>query len=315
MRQPTLQFDKLNAADYNTVASMMKVWTGLESFFAVVSLLQAFALPLFVLFKEIPLRNQEYTLRYIFTSQNALLFSLLLCTSSYFALQAYEDATFDKKSLSLADLLEILVPIFPLLCEALFLYYSWFRSAVVAQLQVTKMTFRVYTYILLISPIIFLTPIVLAFLPHNFISHGTKLSILKICLPIGGTVCILIDLFFTFCFLRLEMQAADVKISTPAYYFVISRYGLIMTLISTITLVFFVTSYFLSVEAQKDPLFLKGIQVWRWYKICGICRDSLICSIPALLFLQKAALLKPGFLSGQLSTRSKLSGYFGTSTR
>ncbi|ORY44095.1 hypothetical protein BCR33DRAFT_717187 [Rhizoclosmatium globosum] len=273
-----------------------------ESVLSALAAILTAALVFFIVCFEIPARGHRLDISTVASPQNLLLVSLFSVLSMYTGCQAASYIP-DLSPKSASVLSKVFVT-GPILAEALFLYYSWIRSTVVVQLLISANAFRRFQILVRLSPFIFLLPISIQFLPL-----GSWLNFLLLCsMGLCAILSVTMDLFFSYCFMKLEVQNRNNNLSVPAFYFAISRYGLVVSFCGCLTILVYIASQlvYLKYEASIPP---ESIEYWIMNCSLAVVRDACLFSIPCVLFFMKMVLIKPSLLTGQSSAKSKLSEF------
>ncbi|KAJ3004428.1 UNVERIFIED_CONTAM: hypothetical protein HDU68_005119 [Siphonaria sp. JEL0065] len=299
-----MNYTVLTDADIITVLQANRIFLSLEATVGITSAIGAISLCYFVTVVEIPARGQQLTLQNIASPSNILLVCIYLTVAVYAGCQAIAYSPTVPETIY--HILDKVFVIGPVLAQSLFLTYSWIRSAIVVEIVITNRFFRIFRVLVGIAPFVYLLPMVIQFAPL-----GSWLNfILLICITLSAILSVSMDLAFTYCFIRLEYQNRKQKMEVPAYYFVISRYGIVVALTGLSTLLTYVASQLAFIKYEADQT-----KISYWILCCGfaVARDVCLVLIPTILFFMKAALIRPSMLPGQTSAKSKLSTFFNES--
>ncbi|KAJ3020488.1 UNVERIFIED_CONTAM: hypothetical protein HDU68_010159 [Siphonaria sp. JEL0065] len=295
-----MNYTVLTDADIITVLQANRFFLFLETTVGIVSVIGALSLCYFVTVVEIPARGQQLTLQNIASPSNMLLVGLYLTVAAYAGCQA--TAYSPNTPATTYHILDKIFVIGPVLAQSLFLTYSWIRSAIVVQIVITNRFFRIFRVLVGIAPLVYLLPMVIQFVPL-----GSWLNfILLVCITLSAILSVSMDLAFTYFFIRLELQNRKQKMEVPAYYFVISRYGIVVALTGLSTLLTYVASQLAFIKYEADQT---NISYWILCCSFAVARDVCLVLIPTILFFMKATLTRPSLLPGQTSAKSKLSTF------
>ncbi|KAI9324571.1 hypothetical protein BDR26DRAFT_881131, partial [Obelidium mucronatum] len=250
---------------------------------------------------EIPARGHQLTFSNIASPSNILLLALFTTIAVYTFCQAagYSPQT-STSTLAVIDKIFVIAPV---LAQSLFLSYSWIRSAIVVEVIISKRIYTVFYFLVRLSPFIYLLPMIVQFLPL-----GTWLNfILLICMAFSALLSVTMDIFFTYCFMKIEYQNRQENMEVPAFYFIISRYGILVAFMGFATLATYIASQLAFIKYQEQ---IFRVDLWILCCAFAVSRDVFLVCVPVGLFVMKAALIRPDVLLGQSSVKTKLSTFF-----
>ncbi|KAJ3068527.1 hypothetical protein HDU98_008302 [Podochytrium sp. JEL0797] len=294
----------IDAADVKAVLFFNHICLIVEATLCSIATLFLGLLAYFILNVEIPARNQQHTFREVASPQNVLLVAVYAIIAIDFACQAWGFSSATSSSEIQAIYKVLLVG--PVLLSSLLLYYSWIRSRVVVEVIVSEKTRRIYSTIIYFSPIIYALPIVIQF---AVVGEWLAFAVL-VSAGLAGTLSLAMDAFFTFCFIKLELNNKQNNLDVPLFYFVISRYGLAVSVLGISVLLAYIASQLALMKYSENPLL---IEYWFTGCVFSVSRDVLMLAMPSVLFFMKAVLVRPAMLSGQ-SAGSKATEFLTAKT-
>ncbi|KAJ3075808.1 hypothetical protein HDU98_006899 [Podochytrium sp. JEL0797] len=288
-----MNFAGIDTADVKTVLFFNRVCLIVEATLSTLATLSLGLLTYFILRVEIPARNQQNTFREVASPQNVLLAAVYAIIAVDFACQAW--SYHPTASVTETKAVYKMLLTGPVLESSLLLYYSWIRSRVVVEVIVSERTRRIYSNIVYFSPIIYALPIILQFVDvGEWLAFASLLSGVLV-----GTLSLSMDAFFTFCFIKLELNNRQNNLEVPVFCFVISRYGLAVSGLGISALLAYIGNQLALIKYLENPLL-----VGYWFTCCvfAVSRDVLLLAIPTVLFFMKAVLVRPAMLSGQTAS-------------
>ncbi|KAI9329290.1 hypothetical protein BDR26DRAFT_872756 [Obelidium mucronatum] len=170
--------------------------------------------------------------------------------------------------------------------------YSWVRAKDIFKLHVTLSTYRNVQKLIYVLPFICMAIIACTFIDLTSNVLKQYLFLLLVCL--AGIIALTLDLFFALGYIRQLLQNQDNNVHIPLHYSIISRYGLLTTLLSFLSLVFCIIQFLVhsrlvqsTVSSPPPDILIEA------YTLTVILQDLFVFLSFFTLLMMRVALLRP----------------------